>query len=74
MDMVKWRVEDGQLQILFQSREDIRNFIRDVVLKPAEMLGLEVTIKDNPMEIIIREKSGQTKTEKTDRPIKTVRL
>jgi len=69
--MVKWRVEDGQLQILFYSKEDIKNFIREVVANPAEMLGLEVIIRDSPIEIIIREEGRHAKTGKTTR---TVRL
>jgi len=70
--MVKWRVEDGNLQILFHSKEDIKNFIRDVVANPAQMLGLEVTIRDNPIEIVIREKSMSKPPEKT--ATKTIRL
>jgi ABC-type tungstate transport system permease subunit len=56
--MVRWRIEENRLEIMFQNRDDIKNFIRNVIANPAQMLGLEVTIKDNPLEIIIREKTS----------------
>ncbi|MEM1944143.1 MAG: hypothetical protein QXE50_05910 [Nitrososphaerota archaeon] len=52
--MVQWQVINGNLQILFQSREDIIQFVDTVVRPSAEALGLEITIKE-------REKGGEAK-------------
>lgn len=47
--MVQWQVINGQLQLMFQSREDIIEFINTVVKGPAEQLGLEIIVKEKEL-------------------------
>lgn len=49
--MVKWKIEDGNLQIIFESGEDVINFIESVVKWPAEQFGLEIVVKSKTKNI-----------------------
>jgi hypothetical protein len=46
--MIQWRVENGQLQIMFQTKEDIVQFVATVVEPAAKQLGLEIKITEAP--------------------------
>ncbi|MEM4154986.1 MAG: hypothetical protein QXW52_09245 [Candidatus Caldarchaeum sp.] len=45
--MVQWQVINGNLQIIFQSKEDIIQFIDTVVRPSADTLGLEIIVSES---------------------------
>lgn len=42
--MTDWVVQNGQLKLLWNSEEDLIEFINSVIKPNADMLGLEITI------------------------------
>ena len=46
--MIQWRVENGQLQILFNTKQDIIEFLSTVVMPAAKQLGLEIKVVEAP--------------------------
>jgi hypothetical protein len=46
--VIQWRVENGQLQIMFQTKEDVIQFVATVVEPAAKQLGLEIKITESP--------------------------
>ncbi|MEM2941443.1 MAG: hypothetical protein QW304_07845 [Thermoproteota archaeon] len=45
--MVQWQVINGNLQIIFQSKADVIQFIDTVVKPSADTLGLEIIVKES---------------------------
>ncbi|MCS7117634.1 MAG: hypothetical protein NZ957_02460 [Thaumarchaeota archaeon] len=43
--MIKWKIENGVLSIMFENENDIAQFIDQVLKGPAQQFGLVIEVK-----------------------------
>jgi len=60
--MIKWKVENGVLSILFENEDDIRQFVDTVLKGPASQLGLEIELKKASKTVQQGQKTQQKQT------------